>query len=137
MICDKGVENLRYAIVQQAVDDYVDLLAGFTLPTPKDGCTTTQLEKFFLSEWYRQLCDIDGRAMIQMLKEKAKTMVLKFTIKKEKGNTKYHVVDMEGNIVPDVGLLEKKKALHKAVERNGLSYNDYMKVRRRDGVKVD
>lgn len=30
---DKGIDNLRFGIIEQAAIDYVDLLAGFKSPT--------------------------------------------------------------------------------------------------------
>ena len=30
---DKGIDNLRFRIIEQAATDYVDLLAGFKSPT--------------------------------------------------------------------------------------------------------
>ena len=48
---DIGLENLRFGIVEQAVDDYLSLLAGFIVPTT--NCNLAELERFFYSDWFR------------------------------------------------------------------------------------
>jgi hypothetical protein len=130
-----GVDNLRCAIVEQAANDYIDLLAGFAVPTTE--CNVSELLKFFRSDWYGMLCKIDPEYLIENLERKAKKMVLKYTISKEKGSHRFyvHTVDDPAPIPGTYG--NKKQALHKAAKLNDLDFKDYMRVRRRDGVKVD
>lgn len=132
-ISAEGAENLRYAIVEQAVEDYFSLLAGFILP--KADCNETELKNFFYSTWFKELCDLNPDFIINGIKERAKKMVLKYTICKEKGSSRYfvHAVDDKTPIPGTYG--NKKQALHKAADLNGIDYKDYMRVRRRDGVK--
>lgn len=42
---DKGIDNLRFGIIEQAAIDYVDLLAGFKSPTT--DCNVNECRKFF------------------------------------------------------------------------------------------
>ena len=133
-ISDSGVENLRFAIVEQAVEDYFSLLAGFI--TPKTDCNETELENFFHSQWFKTLCDLNPDYIINAIRERAKKMVLKYTISKEKGSNRYYVHAVnEKAPIPGTTGMNKKQALHKAAELNGIDYKDYMRVRRRDGVK--
>lgn len=105
---DIGLENLRFGIVEQAVDDYFSLLAGFITPTT--DCNITELEK---------------------------KMILKYTVSKQKGSSRYYVHEV-GSKEPIPGTLgTKKQALHRAAKMNDLDYKDYMRVRRRDGASCD
>lgn len=57
------------------------------------------------------------------------------TIQKVKGSDRYIVCHYEGT--KSVALctpMEKKKALHLAAELSGMSYNEYMKEYRKNGV---
>lgn len=105
---DKGIDNLKFGIIEQAAIDYVDLLAGFKSPTT--DCNVDECRRFFRSQWFHSLCDLDPEQVINRLERKAKTMVMKYT---------------------------KKRALHTAAKMNGLDYKDYMRVRRRDGMNHD
>ena len=122
---DIGLENLRFGIVEQAVDDYLSLLAGFIVPTT--NCNLAELERFFYSDWFSVLCKLEPEFIIESLKRKAKKMILKYTVSKQKGSKE-----------PIPGTLgTKKQALHRAAKMNDLDYKDYMRVRRRDGVSCD
>lgn len=132
---DIGLENLRFGIVEQAVDDYFSLLAGFITPTT--NCNITELERFFYSDWFSVLCKLEPDYIIENLKRKAKKMILKYTVSKQKGSSRYYVHEV-GSKEPIPGTLgTKKQALHRAAKMNDLDYKDYMKVRRRDGVSCD
>lgn len=128
----QGYELLRYAIVEQEINDYFDLLARFEVPTVDKNITLS--EKFFRSQWFTCLCDLDPEYVMETVRRKAKTMVLKYSIAKEKGSSNYYVYAI-GDKTPIAGTRSnKRKALRKAAELNGLDYKDYMRVRRREGV---
>ena len=62
--------------------------------------------------------------------------MLEYTVSKEKGSNRYYVCRVgEENIPLSSRFTAKKKALHKAAEMQGLEYKQYMRIRRRDGVK--
>lgn len=64
-------------------------------------------------------------------------MILKYTVSKQKGSSRYYVHEV-GSKEPIHGTLgTKKQALHRAAKMNDLDYKDYMRVRRRDGVSCD
>lgn len=86
---DIGLENLRFWIVEQAVDDYFSLLAGFITPTT--NCNIRELERFFYSDWFSILCKLEPDYIIENLKRKAKKMILKYTVSKQKGSSRYYV----------------------------------------------
>lgn len=56
---DIGLENLRFGIVEQAVDDYLSLLAGFIVPTT--NCNLAELERFFYSDWFSVFMQVGAR----------------------------------------------------------------------------
>ncbi len=57
-------ENLANAIVAQAADDYRKILV-----LPQNDGSRRSLERFFRSEWYRILTNLDGELLMQMLKK--------------------------------------------------------------------
>lgn len=50
---DKGIDNLKFGIIEQAAIDYVDLLAGFKSPTT--DCNVDECRRFFRSQWFHSL----------------------------------------------------------------------------------
>ena len=126
-------QNLANAVVKQAAQDYFDLLAGFTPPSRDSNIQ--ELEKFFHSEWYRTLTDMNADYLMTRLKEEAAKMALEYTVAKEKGSSQYYVCRVGDEKTPlTCKYTTKKKALHKAAEMQGLEYKLYMKIRRRDGA---
>lgn len=63
----RGLDNLRYAVVELAVKDYRALLLGKKIPTA--DCNISELERFFRSGWYRTLCDYDGEMLMSQIRE--------------------------------------------------------------------
>lgn len=123
-------------VVEQAVDDYLSL-AG------RVHCSNYELQPgqnwngFFYSDWFSVLCKLEPEFIIENLKRKAKKMILKYTVSKQKGSSRYYVHEV-GSKEPIPGTLgTKKQALHRAAKMNDLDYKDYMRVRRRDGVSCD
>lgn len=70
---DKGIDNLKFGIIEQAAIDYVDLLAGFKSPTT--DCNVDECRRFFRSQWFHSLCDLDPEQVINRLERKAKNTV--------------------------------------------------------------
>lgn len=62
---DKGIDNLKFGIIEQAAIDYVDLLAGFKSPTT--DCNVNECRRFFRSQWFHSLCDLDPEQVINRL----------------------------------------------------------------------
>lgn len=81
---DKGIDNLRFGIIEQAAIDYVDLLTDFKSPTT--DCNVNECRRFFRSQWFHSLCDLDPEQVINRLERKAKTMVMKYEVHKEHGS---------------------------------------------------
>lgn len=61
-----GMENLANAIVTQAAKDYEDALRN------ENAGRIKECERFFRSNWYRQLTTVDGEYLIERLRKKAK-----------------------------------------------------------------
>lgn len=128
-----GIENLKIAIVKQAADDYIDLRGGFAIETAEYNLK--EIERFFHSDWYSLLSKVNPDYILEELERKLKKMVLKYTIAKERGSSRYYVHEV-GNPSPIPNTYgTKKQALHKAAKLNDLGYKDYMKVRRKEGVE--
>ena len=56
---DIGIERLRNAVVMQAVKDYKN-----------DKNQREECERFFLSQYFTLLSDLDGEAIVNALKER-------------------------------------------------------------------
>lgn len=66
-----GYQLLANAIIEQAVKDYRKLLYALQLNKNNRSAraSKTHLEKFFLSEWFRTLTNVNGTVLISKLKE--------------------------------------------------------------------
>ena len=66
-----GYELLANAIIEQAVKDYRKLLYALQLNKNNRSAraSKTHLEKFFQSEWFRTLTNVNGTVLISKLKE--------------------------------------------------------------------
>lgn len=67
---DKGLDNLRFGIIEAAANDYFELLAGFKIPTA--DCNVDECRRFFRSQWFHLLCDLDPELIINHLERKGK-----------------------------------------------------------------
>ena len=122
------------AIIKRAAWDYFDLLAGFIVPT--NDCNIAEIEAFFHSQYYAAMTRVNPDYIMDKIKEEARKMVLEYTVAKEKGSSQYYVCRVGKEKTPlSHNYSTKKKALHKAAEMQGLDYDLYMKIRRRDWVK--
>ena len=59
-------EDLANAVIIQAVNDYRNLLSGNIKPKP--DLNITKLEKFFKSEWFRVLTNMDGATIMNRVR---------------------------------------------------------------------
>lgn len=60
----EGIENLANAIILQAVKDYRKALKGFSLNGKSSAAVIADCERFFRSEWFKELTDVDGEYLI-------------------------------------------------------------------------
>lgn len=71
--CGNPYEELANAIILQAVQDYrraLRVLRRKPKDLPADD-TKTEVERFFLSDWFQALTNIDGEYMVKKLREEA------------------------------------------------------------------
>ena len=67
---NEGLENLTNAIILQAVKDYRKALKELSLNGKSSNAVITDCERFFRSDWCRQLTNVDGEYLItNILKE--------------------------------------------------------------------
>ena len=62
-------ENLANAIIVQAVKDYRKALSGFSSDGKPSTAVIADCERFFRSEWYRQLTNVDGMIIIANIRK--------------------------------------------------------------------
>lgn len=63
------VENLKNAIILQAVSDYREAVAM------GDARMKRECESFFRSRWYSELTDIDGEYLLRKLRSEAREAI--------------------------------------------------------------
>lgn len=71
MKADKQSENLANAIILQAIDDWKDCIKNEKgeYEHPKDkSVNRKEIERFFRSEWFTTLSDVDPEYIIELLK---------------------------------------------------------------------
>ena len=66
---NEGLENLTNAIVLQAVKDYRKALKGFSLNGKSSAAVIAECERFFRSDWYSQLTNVDGECLITTIRK--------------------------------------------------------------------
>ena len=69
MTNEEGIENLTNAIVLQAVKDYRKALKGLSLNGKSSAAVVADCERFFRSDWYRQLTNVDGEYLIANIRK--------------------------------------------------------------------
>lgn len=69
MNVEKAVDNLRIAIIKQAVKDYADAYFDYD----RESDRLRDCEKFFESEWYETLSQglVDGKTMMKRAIERS------------------------------------------------------------------
>ena len=93
---DEGIEILANAIILQAVKDYRKALKGLSLNGESSTAVIADCERFFRSEWYRQLTNVDGEYLIATIrKEGVKKQVLK-DIRESRGMSQQDLADKSG-----------------------------------------
>ena len=68
---EEAYENLAIAIIKSAADDYVTAYRRAQRGSKVSEGTMKSIERFFRSEYYSNLTDVDGEVLITMLREKA------------------------------------------------------------------
>jgi hypothetical protein len=71
---NEGYIELANAIIEQAAKDYIEALKILSVkPNDKKASyTKVEIEKFFRSQWFIQLTDVDGEKLLAALKFKFK-----------------------------------------------------------------
>lgn len=61
---------LAHAIVEKAIEDYRGLLKMKSSEMPgAPNCNLNELEDFFRSNWFKTLCDLDGKKVLEELRK--------------------------------------------------------------------
>ena len=64
-LCDKGFRTLSLEIVRVAVEDYKRAIRGKqSVPGRSPGQVKRECEKFFKSDYFHMLCNLDGQRVI-------------------------------------------------------------------------
>lgn len=66
---EEGIENLTNAIILQVVKDYRRALKGLSSDGKSSAAVIADCERFFRSEWYRQLTNVDGEYLIATIRK--------------------------------------------------------------------
>lgn len=66
------VQELCLAIVIQAAKDYREALKGKSVGRQPYYKTIVEVEKFFRSQWFNVLSNLDGEVLIKRLREEIK-----------------------------------------------------------------
>ena len=62
-------ELLANAIIMQAVNDYRNALGGGSYDNKRPDDIIAECERFFRSEWFRELTDVDGEFIISKIRK--------------------------------------------------------------------
>lgn len=126
-----GLENIKEAIVKQAVEDYFRILSGFL--TENNEANISELQTFFKSDYFGQLCKYDAEYLTDKAEAKARCMRLKYDIAKQKGSNQYYIFEIGGTGSPIPGTFDKKKrCTAMAAKMNGMTAKEFNACRQRD-----
>lgn len=64
---DDGLNELRYAIIKRACKDYY-----IACKADYESNGKKELKRFFYSDWYRDLCNVDPRTLLREIEYRAK-----------------------------------------------------------------
>ena len=65
----EGFENLANAIILQVVKDYRKALSGCKVEKRDSKSVIAECERFFRSEWFRELTDVNGEYLITSIRK--------------------------------------------------------------------
>ena len=65
---NRGFHNLASAIVYQAIEDYRNALKGRGYFGKSSQAVIRECERFFKSNWFIELTDLDGKFLIKRLR---------------------------------------------------------------------
>lgn len=133
-------EVLSNAIVMMAASDYINLLAHLkprNVPN-KSGARPSikECEDFFRSGWFEGLTGVDGEWFMDKCKEKAKELVIVYTVAQDSESERWYICKATDKATPISSntYKRKRKALEHAAIAQGLDMFTYMKIRKRDKV---
>ena len=63
------LQNLSNAIILQAVKDYCTALDGSGIGKRPPGSVIAEVERFFRSEWFDILTNVDGEVLIEKIRK--------------------------------------------------------------------
>lgn len=136
-ITPEGCERLANAIVRQAADDYLSVKARFHRSDDDWKNTVSgrkkkedDLVKFFHSDWYELLTNLDGDTLIRMLDEKASKMALIYDVVEI--DNKWYVCKRGCKELLSEGFRKKKSAIYEASKMQDTYISDYVRIRKRD-----
>lgn len=135
-----GFEALSNAIVMMAASDYINLLAHLkprNLPNNSSiRPSIKECEDFFRSSWFEKLTGADGEWFMDKCKEKAKELVIVYTVAQDPESERWYVCKATDKATPISSDTYKRKreALEHAAITQGLDLFTYMKIRKRDKV---
>jgi len=72
MIEPTPLEQVANAIILQAVKDYRSALGGGTVNGKSPGDMIAECERFFLSDWFMVLTNLDGEALKDKIRKEFK-----------------------------------------------------------------
>ena len=123
---NKNYTNLIVGIIQKAADDYFDLMTESILPTT--SCNVAEIEKFFHSELYHLMTNIDGDYILNRLKREAvQKITIEYIVKPDDNQEGYYVCHIGEEHEPlSRTYASRDLALHKAAQMQGLRYNLYI-----------
>lgn len=135
-------QELANAVIAQAAKDYFNIAAGFKITPPlaawEPSPSLREIERFFRSDYFDVITDIDPECLLRRLKaeaKKAKKLKIVYTVSRQADGGRYYVHKVGETEQLSVLCKRKRDALRKAAELQGIDHALYMKVRERDLVE--
>lgn len=130
-----SVDALRGAIVQRACEDYLMILTD-TVPVGHTYAeyNSREIMKFFRSDYYKFLCNIDYHYLVTKIRKYADKMDRVVWTPVKEGRRWCLAKVKEPEVKHSEVFDTKHEAMYKAADLQGISLRWYLKIRRRDGI---
>lgn len=129
---DEAWKDLANAIVEQACTDLAILRLGIEGQHYQRGkyLNEYELRKFFKSDWFQMLSDLEGDKLHKSICERCKGVKFRYNVVKVPHRSRWHIVDIKH---PESGAIytfdNNKDAISCAADMTGVSYGVYKMLR--------
>lgn len=128
-VLDNPWNDLASEIVRQAITDYIDIKTGLYVYTGEYD--ESEIERFFLGKYFTGICDYDGKAILDLCKQRVEELNIRYDVKFHEKDGKYYWVYNIQTEEYIEGFIDRTDALRKAAKLQGETYSTYIRMKKK------